>query len=86
MKEEVEGLLKKGVSHERLQFLGLEYKFISQYLLKQINKKELFTLLSTAIHQFAKRQMTWYRRMEKNGIEIEWVELGDVREIVNSWQ
>jgi len=86
LKEEVEGLLKKGVSHERLQFLGLEYKFISQYLLKQINKKELFTLLSTAIHQFAKRQMTWYRRMEKNGIEIEWVELGDVREIVNSWQ
>ncbi|MBP9069920.1 MAG: tRNA (adenosine(37)-N6)-dimethylallyltransferase MiaA, partial [Bacteroidia bacterium] len=80
--EEVEGLLKKGVSHERLQFLGLEYKFISQYLLKQINKKELFTLLSTAIHQFAKRQMTWYRRMEKNGIEIEWVQLEEAEELL----
>lgn len=82
--EEVEGLLKKGVSHERLQFLGLEYKFISQYLLKQINKKELFTLLSTAIHQFAKRQMTWYRRMEKNGIEIEWVQLDEEEELLSN--
>jgi len=81
--EEVEGLLEKGVSHERLQFLGLEYKFISQYLLKQINKKELYTLLSTAIHQFAKRQMTWYRRMEKNGIEIEWVELEDAEKFIS---
>lgn len=81
--EEVESLLKKGVSHERLQFLGLEYKFISLYLLKQINKKELFTLLSTAIHQFAKRQMTWYRRMEKNGIEIEWVELKETEKLIS---
>lgn len=82
--EEVEGLLKKGISHERLQFLGLEYKFISQYLLKQINKKELYTLLSTAIHQFAKRQMTWYRRMEKNGIEIEWVQLNEAEELMSN--
>lgn len=82
--EEVEGLLKKGVSHERLQFLGLEYKFISFYLLKQINKKELFTQLSTAIHQFAKRQMTWYRRMEKHGIEIEWVELENAEQLISS--
>ncbi len=84
--EEVEGLLKKGITHQRLQFLGLEYKFISLYLLKQITKKELFTLLSTAIHQFAKRQMTWYRRMEKNGIEIEWVELKGIDKLVRSLQ
>lgn len=84
--EEVEGLLKKDITHERLQFLGLEYKFISLYLLKQITKKELFTLLSTAIHQFAKRQMTWFRRMEKNGIEIEWVELKGIDKLVSSLQ
>jgi tRNA dimethylallyltransferase len=81
--EEVEGLLKKGISHERLQFLGLEYKFVSLYLLKKISHKELFLQLSTAIHQFAKRQMTWYRRMEKHGISIEWVELKDAESLVS---
>jgi tRNA dimethylallyltransferase len=80
--EEVEGLLKKGITHERLQFLGLEYKFISYYLLKQITKKELYIKLSTAIHQFAKRQMTWYRRMEKQGVEIEWVELDEADDLI----
>ncbi|MFO0356340.1 MAG: tRNA (adenosine(37)-N6)-dimethylallyltransferase MiaA [Sphingobacteriaceae bacterium] len=73
--EEAEGLLKQGISHERLQFLGLEYKFLSYYLQGQINKQELYTKLSTAIHQFAKRQMTWFRRMERQGIQIEWVDL-----------
>jgi len=72
--EEVEGLLKKGIIHDKLQFLGLEYKFISHYLLGKLTKKELFTHLSTAIHQFAKRQMTWFRRMERNGVKIEWVD------------
>lgn len=80
--EEVEGLLKKGITHERLQFLGLEYKFISYYLLKQITKKELYTLLSTAIHQFAKRQMTWFRRMEKHGVKIEWIELSETDSVI----
>jgi tRNA dimethylallyltransferase len=80
--EEVEGLLKKGITHERLQFLGLEYKFISYYLLKQMDKKELYTKLSTAIHQFAKRQMTWYRRMEKQGVKIEWVDLDEADDLI----
>jgi len=84
--EEVEGLLKKGISHERLQFLGLEYKFISFYLLNQINKKELYTLLSTAIHQFAKRQMTWFRRMEKHGVQIEWIELSETEALLQRLQ
>lgn len=75
--EEVEGLLKKGISHNKLQFLGLEYKFISLYLLGKLTKEELYTQLSTAIHQFAKRQMTWFRRMERNGIKIEWVDKGN---------
>ncbi len=71
--EETQKLLGEGVSHERLQFLGLEYKFLSLYLLGKITKEALFNQLSTAIHQFAKRQMTWFRRMERQGIQIEWV-------------
>lgn len=71
--EEVEDLLKKGLTHERLQFLGLEYKFISLYLQDKISKEELILQLSTAINQFAKRQMTWFRKMEKEGVKINWV-------------
>ena len=69
--EEVESLLANGITHERLQFLGLEYKFISLYLQNKISKEELILQLSTAINQFAKRQMTWFRRMEKEGVKIE---------------
>lgn len=72
--EEVEGLLKKGLTHERLQFLGLEYKFISLYLQGKISKDELILQLSTSINQFAKRQMTWFRKMEKEEIKINWIE------------
>lgn len=72
--EETEQLLAEGITHERLQFLGLEYKFISFYLLGKISKEELFSQLSTAIHQFAKRQMTWFRRMERQGIQIDWID------------
>ncbi len=71
--EEVESLLKQGISHQRLQKFGLEYKFVSQYLLNEINREELFLQLQTAIFQFAKRQMTWFRKMEKEGIKINWI-------------
>lgn len=73
MIEEVEGLLQEGFSHERLQRLGLEYKFLSLYLLKEITKDELFQKLNTAIHQFAKRQETWFRGMERKGVFIHWI-------------
>jgi tRNA dimethylallyltransferase len=72
--EEVVSLLANGITHERLQFLGLEYKFISLYLQHKISKEELILQLSTAINQFAKRQMTWFRKMEKEGIKINWIE------------
>ena len=72
--EEVEDLLKKGLTHERLQFFGLEYKFISFYLQQKISKEELILQLSTAINQFAKRQMTWFRKMEKEEIKINWID------------
>lgn len=72
--EEVEKLHKEGVSWERLDGLGLEYRFISRYLQGKIQtKEETFNLLYTAICQFAKRQETWFRGMEKKGIKINWL-------------
>jgi len=74
MVEEVQRLLDEGVSPEMLKFYGLEYKFITQYLQGELEYNEMFMLLNTAIHQFAKRQETWWRRMEKNGIRIHWLD------------
>ncbi|MCD4745673.1 MAG: tRNA (adenosine(37)-N6)-dimethylallyltransferase MiaA [Bacteroidales bacterium] len=71
---EVENLLNKGITSEQLKFYGLEYKFITQYILGELSYNEMFRLLNIAIHQFAKRQMTWFRRMEKNGFEINWID------------
>jgi len=65
MIQEVESLLKMGITHEKLQYFGLEYKFISRFLLGNIDYETLFTQLNTAIHQYAKRQMTWMRRIER---------------------
>jgi len=72
--EEVENLLRKEVSHERLNYFGLEYRFISKYLQKLYTKDELFSKLNSAIHQFSKKQMTFFRRMEKRGIKINWID------------
>ena len=74
MVEEVQSLLDKGVSPEMLKFYGLEYKFITQYLQGELEYNEMFNLLNTSIHQFAKRQETWWRRMEKNGVKIHWLD------------
>lgn len=74
MIEEVEELLKNGVSAEKLKFYGLEYKFVTAYLLNEITKEALFNQLNIAIHQFSKRQATWYRKMEKNGFKINWID------------
>ena len=77
MIEEVESLLYNGVTHERLDSFGLEYRFISRYLQGHLTKEEMTTQLNTAIHQFAKKQMTFFRNMEKNGIQIHWISEGD---------
>ena len=74
MLKEVEQLLKAGLKPDQLTFYGLEYNYVTQYITGEINYDEMFNLLNTAIHQFAKRQMTWYRRMERNGFNIHWVE------------
>ncbi len=71
---EVSNLINSGVSPESLLKYGLEYKYITQHLLGQLSFDQLFTLLNTAIHQFAKRQTTWFRRMERNGCPIHWID------------
>jgi tRNA dimethylallyltransferase len=74
MIEEVEKLLDSGLNKDQLMFYGLEYKFITLYVTGELSYNEMFTLLNTAIHQFSKRQMTWFRRMENKGIKIIWLE------------
>ena len=70
--EEVRGLLARGLKPEDLLYYGLEYKYVTLYLTSALTYEEMVTRLQTAIHQFAKRQMTWFRGMERRGIEIEW--------------
>ena len=74
MIEEVEGLIASGVDPERLKFYGLEYKLITQFLLKEIDRLAMFNQLNIAIHQFSKRQATWFRKMERNGFDINWID------------
>jgi len=73
MIEEVENLLNNGISHEKLRFFGLEYKFVSQYLAGELNYNDMHQKLASSIIQFSKRQMTWFRKMEKEGILINWL-------------
>lgn len=70
---EVEALLAEGLSAEDLIYYGLEYKFVTQYVTGRLSYDEMVTQLNIAIHQFAKRQMTWFRGMERRGIAINWV-------------
>ena len=69
---EVQSLLDKGVTPEKLIYYGLEYKYITEYLAGQTTYEDMFANLETAIHRFAKRQMTWFRRMERKGMMIHW--------------
>ena len=72
--EEVKALLIAGLSPERLYSLGLEYRYVSQYLSGAISYEEMFSQLNTSIHQFAKRQETWFRRMERKGVAVNWID------------
>lgn len=78
MIEEAKELIKSGLTYEKLEFFGLEYKYLSLYLKGELNYNDMFQKLNSAIHNFAKRQMTWYRKMEREGIEIFWLEGADV--------
>jgi tRNA dimethylallyltransferase len=77
MIEEVQTLINKGVPVETLIYYGLEYKFVTLYLTGKMPYEEMFCRLEVAIHQFAKRQMTWFRGMERRGIHIHWID-GDI--------
>jgi tRNA dimethylallyltransferase len=74
MIEEVESLINQGVSHQRLLSFGLEYKFVTMYLLGKMGKEEMQEKLCISIQQFAKRQMSWFRRMERMGVNIQWID------------
>ncbi len=74
MVDEVKGLLHQGISAEDLIYYGLEYKYLTLYIIGKLSYGEMFKSLEIAIHQFAKRQMTWFRGMERRGIQIQWIE------------
>jgi len=75
MIEEVQKLVNEGVSQMQLVRYGLEYKYITLYLQNKIDKETLFSKLNIAIHQFSKRQMTWFRKMERSGFVIHWLDI-----------
>ena len=74
MVDEVKALLNEGIPADNLIYYGLEYKFVTEYLTGQSTYDEMFTRLEIAIHQFAKRQMTWFRGMERRGFVIHWID------------
>ena len=74
MVDEVRQLIDQGVKPDDLIYYGLEYKFVTQYVIGQLSYEEMVTQLEIAIHQFAKRQMTWFRGMERRGIVIRWID------------
>ena len=75
MVDEVKRLLESGIAPEDLIYYGLEYKFVTQYIIGELGYEEMVEKLGIAIHQFAKRQMTWFRGMERKGVEINWVKV-----------
>lgn len=74
MLDEVRKLMDSGISRERLLAFGLEYKYLALFLYGEISYDEMFGKLNTAIHQFSKRQMTWFRKMERSGFQIIWLD------------
>lgn len=75
--EEVTNLHAAGVSWETLDYYGLEYRFVARHLQEQLNRNDLFQKLNSSIHKFAKRQETWFRRMERQGVAIHWLNAED---------
>ena len=90
MLDEIDGLLRQGISAEDLIYYGLEYKFVTEHLVGKLSYNEMFRQLEIAIHQFAKRQMTWFRGMERRGFTIHWINAEQrmedkVEEIMSLW-
>jgi tRNA dimethylallyltransferase len=74
MVDEVRGLLDRGIPAEDLIYYGLEYKYVTEYVIGKLTYDDMFRQLEIAIHQFAKRQMTWFRGMERRGFTIHWID------------
>ena len=74
MIDEVKNLIGKGLKPDDLTYYGLEYKYLTLFITGKLTYNEMFEGLNTAIHQFAKRQMTWFRKMERDGFEIKWLD------------
>lgn len=74
MVDEIRQLLDRGIAPENLIYYGLEYKFVTEYVIGKTSYEEMFRQLEIAIHQFAKRQMTWFRGMERRGATIHWID------------
>jgi tRNA dimethylallyltransferase len=74
--EEVKSLHEGGISWERLDYYGLEYRYVGSFLRGDIQRDELFQRLNSAIHNFAKKQGNWFRRMERHGVVINWIDGG----------
>ena len=83
MIEEVKNLLLSGISPKKLDYFGLEYRYISRYLNREINYNDMFQKLNSGIHQFAKKQMTWFRKMEREGVKIFWFNPDDTGRILS---
>ena len=91
MIDEVRNLLDEGIAPEDLIYYGLEYKFLTEYIIGETSYDEMFTRLEIAIHQFAKRQMTWFRGMERRGFKINWIDATlpmeeKIEKIIELWQ
>ena len=91
MVDEVRGLLDEGIAPEDLIYYGLEYKFLTEYITGETTYDEMFSRLEIAIHQFAKRQMTWFRGMERRGFKINWIDATlpmeeKIERIIKLWQ
>jgi len=83
MIDEVKNLSDMGITHNKLSFFGLEYKFISQHLRGELNYNDMYQKLNSAIHSFAKRQMTWFRKMEREGVNINWFDGKDYNAVLS---
>ena len=91
MADEIRRIIDSGVAPEDLIYYGLEYKYVTEYVIGQRDFEETFRLLEIAIHQFAKRQMTWFRGMERRGVSIHWIDSQlpmeeKINEIKKIWQ
>lgn len=87
MIDEVKALIENGIGYDKLLFFGLEYKFIAMYLKGNLNYNDMFQKLNSAIHNFAKRQATWFKKMEKEGLKIFWIdgsEISKAKQIIDS--